>query len=282
MSSKYNLFTDKQKKVFNELKEHQNNSFKLADKFKCFNEIGLKINLIRMDKFLSDRLIKLSKQNQVKVTGFINTAIIYALRELYQENNLAFPDEISCGMPANLRLRYQPNLDFSNIRFQVCLAHLNLSYPFFGEYKSIWKDSAYVDDLIAKSTSIDDGKLFLTTHDKMAIEHFNRLFEECIDRNRNVCEKMSETNHCDLILSNIGRYVNDRKKLVNGKFKISEIYYGDSLISNPNMLSALILHVSNWNGEIQMLLSSNLAAIGSVFVNRLIYLFKKILLESLC
>jgi hypothetical protein len=234
-----------------------------------------------MEKTLSDRLVKLCKQNRVKVTGFINTVIIYALRKLYQENNLIFPDDISCGMPANLRLRYQPNLDFSHIRFQVCLVHLNLSYPYFGEYKSIWKDSVYVDEVIGKSTYIDNGKLFLATHETKAVEHFNRLFEDCIDRQKNVCEKMSETNHCDLILSNIGTYVNDRKKCVNGKFQISEIYYGDSLISNPNMLSALILHVSNWNGEIQMLLSSNLAAIGSVFVDRLIYLFEKILIESL-
>ncbi len=265
----------------NELKEYQNNSFKLSEEFKCLNESGLKINLLRIDKLLSDRLIKLSKEKRVKVTGFINSAIIYALRELYQENNLIFPEDISCGMPANLRLRYQPNLDFSHIRFQVCLAHLNLSLPFFGEYKSIWKDSAYVNEMIDQNTCIDNGRLFLTTHDKKAVEHFNRLFEDCFDRHLNVCKMMSETNHCDLILSNIGTYVYDRKKCVNGKFRISEIYYGDSLISNPNMISALILHVSNWNGEIQMLLSSNLAAIGSIFVNRLIYLFKKILIESL-
>ena len=135
----------------------RNNSFKLASEFKILNENGFKINLFKIDKSLTEKLTILAKEKNIKLTSFINTAIFYALRNLYVENNIKFPTDLTCGLPANLRLRYKPNLDFSHIRYQVCLTRFNLTFPYFGEFKSIWDDSKYIDYLIEKSTSIDEG-----------------------------------------------------------------------------------------------------------------------------
>jgi hypothetical protein len=93
--------------------------FVLNDKFKSNSETGLKINLIKLDKNLTKNLLNKCKTNNVRMTGCINTAIFYAIRKLYLMNNLEVPSEFSCEIPANMRLRYQPNNEFHDLRFFV-------------------------------------------------------------------------------------------------------------------------------------------------------------------
>ena len=93
--------------------------FVLHEKFKSYCENGLKINLIKLDKNLTTNLLNKCKTNNVRITGCINTAIFYALNKLYLMNNLEVPTEFSCELPANMRLRYQPNNQFHDLRFLV-------------------------------------------------------------------------------------------------------------------------------------------------------------------
>ena len=279
LTSEYKLFSDKQKWAINELRTIQNNNFILDDEFKC-NELGLKINMLKLNKKLSEKLLAKAKEKNTKLTGMLNAAIVYALRDLYEENGLVFPSDLICGLPANLRIRYQPNLDFSHIRFQVCLAHFNLSRPNFGDFNDIWADARHVNELVEKCTSMEDGSLFLGTHDFESIDLFNRMFKECVDDEERACKTMNKTNHCDLILSNLGTYVSSRKKIFQGPFDIKEVYHGDSLQSSPNVISALIFHITFWNREIQILLSSNKSAMGTKYSERLINLLEQIIIKS--
>ena len=129
---------------------------------------------------------------------------------------------------------------------------------------------------------MEDGALFMATHDDASINDLNSLFES-VSGGENVYEKLSHTNHCDLIVSNIGMYNYANRKLdaddAAAAFQLDEVYHGDSLISAPNIMSALIFHVTCWRNEIQMLLSSNKSAIGSLFVDRLVFLLEQKLAE---
>lgn len=269
LTSKYKLYSEKQKKDANLTNQ---NCFLLSEKFQSFNEKGLKISLLKINKELSKKLITLSKEKKCKLTGFLNACILYALRELYLENGLKFPCDLSCGVPANLRLRYKPNLDFSHVRFQVCLTRYNLSYPIFGDFKDLWSDASYINNQIEKCTCMEDGSLFSITHANDQLEDLNLDESDLI--------KLREANHFDLILSNIGTYVSDRKKQFPGPFQIKELYHGDSQNSSPNIIAALIFHVCSWNDELQILLSSNKHSIGSAYIDRLVYLIEKIFINS--
>jgi hypothetical protein len=91
----------------------------LDEKFRSYGENGLKINLIKLDKILTKKLLNNCKKNNSRMTACINTAIFYALRKLYLMNNLEIPSEFSCELPANIRLRCQPNIEFNDLRLQV-------------------------------------------------------------------------------------------------------------------------------------------------------------------
>ena len=60
-----------------------------------------------------------------------------------------------------------------------------------------------------------------------------------------------------------------------GPFKIRENYFSDSLQTKPNTIAGLIFHISFWNGEIMMQLSSNKSVINSKFVERLVQLIEQ-------
>lgn len=236
----------------------------------------------------------MSKEKHCKLTGLLNAAIIYALHDLYEENGLCFPRDLSVDIPANLRLRYSPNLDFSHIRFHVCLARFDLTFPKFGTFKNIWNDAAHINKQIAICTCVQDGSLFESTN-KDNLTWVSRGGGGRKDENEDDgddetllsvterCERMrEETSHCDLVMSNIGTYVYERKRPIGGfvgPFTMIESYHGDSLNSSPNVMPALIFHISTWCDEIQVMLSSNKSAIGSIFVDRLALLFEKILIN---
>jgi hypothetical protein len=282
MTEKSKLFTEKQRKGVELKRNEQNNDFVLDKKFKSNAEKGLKINMMKFDRDVTNKLMKMCKEKNTKLTGLMNAAVLYALNDLYLENGLKFPQNISCGIPVNLRIRYQPNLEFSQVRFQVCLSSINLDSSDFGRFKNIWTDSDYVNKQIEKSACMDDGSLFLTTHDFESIKEFNsaiRAFLTSDARSSGVQTALAHGNTTDLIFSNTGKWVCDRMKQFVGPWQIAEIYYGDALSSTPCLLSALIFHLAFWNGELQLLLSSSKSSIAPQFTDRLLFLFERFIIN---
>ena len=55
---------------------------------------------------------------------------------------------------------------------------------------------------------------------------------------------------------------------LSGPLKINEHYFSDSLQSKPSVLPGLLFHISFWDGEIMIQLSSNKHVINAVFVDR--------------
>ena len=47
---------------------------------------------------------------KIKLSGFLNTAVYYALHKLYSENGLELPKVMTYGYPANMRMRYEPKI----------------------------------------------------------------------------------------------------------------------------------------------------------------------------
>lgn len=67
---------------------------------------------------------------------------------------------------------------------------------------------------------------------------------------------------------------------IEGPIKIRETYFSDSLVTVPNVLPGLIFHVAFWDGQIMIQLSSNKAAINSVFVDKFVSFLEARINES--
>ena len=57
---------------------------------------------------------------------------------------------------------------------------------------------------------------------------------------REACEQVHETMGNDIVISNLGSFCDQRVKVVDGPFRIDEIYCSDSLQSIPNVLGGLV------------------------------------------
>ena len=201
MIKKLGMFGDKQKETINELKKMKPVEFLLPNEFRIHNESGFKLNLLKLDKSLTSQILIKSKQNKIKLSGYFNAIVFYALRDLYLENGLEFPKVVTCGNTANMRMRYNPNMSFSDMRFQVCITDLTLNQDnLSGDF---WKDATYMHDKIQEITDIDIGILFLGSHDEEYLKNTNETFNKCSSLSE-ACEKLSKKNLSDLGLSNIG------------------------------------------------------------------------------
>ena len=142
LSKKTGLFTAREAENMKQLKQKYH-KFLLAEELSVRKETGLKINLIRLDKETTLNVTRLCKAKQMKVNGFVNAMIVYALRDLYLENNLQFPENLSCGFAANLRLRHQPMLSFKDVRLQVACLNFNINANEFEKCHDLWKVGNY-------------------------------------------------------------------------------------------------------------------------------------------
>ena len=159
------------------------------------------------------------------------------------------------------------------------MAHLETSKSKFGKYLDFWSDVKYIHGLVEECTSFETGTIFSLSHNFDYLRAFDDVFNQSAD-NKDACIRLNKKNKCDLLLSNIGTHVVNRKKVIDGPIKITETYFGDSLTSNPNILPALMFHVAFWNGEIMIQLSSNKSSIGSIYIEQLVENFIDILKQN--
>lgn len=270
-----NLIKEKQLKKIDEINNSKSSSFKFASIFKSNNETGSKINILKLSKDASKNLISIAKSKNIKLTGFLMGCLFYSIRDLYKENDLAEPINVKFGVSTNLRFRFKPNLDFSSLGYYSTLISINTQYPRFGKYQDLMEDAKYLDGLIAENASVESGSIFSNSHNFKEIDHLKNLFKSNSDLKR-VCSILNEESTWDVIVSNIGNYLGNKKEQCPANpFKIQEIYFSDSLNSDPPVDAAMLLHITHWNDQLMFMVSSNKSAIASSHIDRLLDLFQK-------
>jgi hypothetical protein len=281
------------------LKNTKNVLFNLPSKFKNHLDNGLKINLMALDKDLSKKLIQESKSRGLKITGYLFATALYALKYLYDDINFLFPKDIACGIPAkfvfvfvfiftlfnfflflSLRIRLQPNIEFNHVRYCVLLTHIDLYYPRFGQFKDVWKDAEYINEVIVENTKFENGSILELSHDNEYIDLGNSLFDSFQDQ-KLLSNSLNSHKTFDLSLSNLGTYLYDRVKRVDGPLNITEIYHGDSINTDPNGFPSLMLHVSTWNSQIMIQLSSSRKAFAAQYSDQFMEFYKLAIEKSL-
>lgn len=278
---KHNLFIKKHQNALETyLKCNKNVFFNLPGKFKNLIDKGLKITLLPLDFELSQKLIEQCKQRNLKVTGLLIAAAIYALKQLYEENGFYFPRDFSIGIPANLRIRLQPNVDFSHTRYCVLLTHLDLFYPKIGTFQDIWADAEYINDVLAERLRFDTGTILEVTHDFENIELGHSAFQ-LLKNSSDLSVALNSYKNYDMSFSNLGTYVYDRKKRVKGPLKLSEIYHGDSIATDPHAFCSLMMHCCTWEGRLMFQLSSSRKTIAVHYTDQFINLINLVLEKSL-
>jgi hypothetical protein len=261
------LFTDKHKAMIDEMHASDKRlDFKYSNKFKCNNERGLKINIFRIDKETTRRVIEMAKARNLKLTGVVAALIIYTINDLYEANKVIFPKDVCFGVSANLRFRAYPKIDYNLMRKYTAFVLVKAFYPDFGLFGDLWRDAKYLNELIKEASDFESGAAFYETHNFNDIIYMNKTFEIIKDKEKLISLFANEISY-DLVISNCGKYVFDEKKPSLSKpFEIDEIYFCDSFQSFPGTA----VYLSYWNDELQFTISTNKSTISSCFVDQMI------------
>ncbi|CAF0894573.1 unnamed protein product [Brachionus calyciflorus] len=230
------------------------------------NESGFQLDMFYLDNGTSSKIMSVSKQNKVRLTSYFYAAAFYALKKLYDENKLVFPDRVTCELPVCLRFRYEPKLDFNQSRLHTTMVLFSTEKENFGEFKNFWEDSRYLQGLIVENTSTETGTLFSLSHSE-DLEEFNKVFQNCKNLDE-ALEILSQGVMSDLALSNLGAYVNDNVKEIGGVYTIDEMFCTDPVNSKPSISCGLIIHLIFWKGKIMIDLGANKYTIGSKYFKR--------------
>ncbi len=202
-TEKYKMIGEKQKETIEFISKLKPVEFLLPKEFRKYNETGFKLNLFKIDKELTQKIIKKTKENNIKLSGFLDTAAYYALHDLYTENGLDFPKLALIENSANLRMRYNPPMDFSDLRMQVSITGVTMSQEELSGFTDIWKDSVNTHKQLVQMTDLETGTIFCGSHDFEYIEKKIKIFNESSDL-KNASQNFNKTLGCDLAVSNIG------------------------------------------------------------------------------
>lgn len=279
ITKRKDLIGKDQLKKIEEINQIKTSKFKFDPLFKIENEKGCKIKFFNFSEIQSHKLISLSKKNGTKFTGFIMACFYYSIQKLYKENNLPDPIDVKFGVAANLRIRLDPILDFSNLGYFSCLVPINTVYPKFGKYENLFDDARYLDKIINELTSVESGSIFNESHNFRATSEINDLFEKtnCID---DFCSMLNSNSTWDVMISNVGTYLTKQKRQNQKKpFKLKEIYFTDTQNTYPCIDATILIHLITWNNQLMFMISSNKSGISSESFERLIKIFKSFLLE---
>ena len=276
-----NLFKESH---FKTIKKSKKIKLALPDKFNTKKK-GFLLDFFILNKTMTENILKSSKSNGIRLTSYFKTISIYALRKLFLENDVPFPEEIPVEIPANLRFRLDPKVDLNACRFMTAIAKFSTEKEKFGKYNNFWsytcKDAKIIHEWIVQSINVETGSIFSQTHYKY-LDMFNQLFR-FTNSSKIACNliKIFDEEFSDLGMSNLGSFVNDGIKEFDGKLSIKEIYCSDSLISVPKITNAIIMHVMYWKGETMFQIGAYKYYIDSIYFNRLKVLIKETIEETI-
>lgn len=241
--------------------------FLLPQKLRNPSEAGFKLDFLKYDQENSSKMIRICKENKIRLTSFFYAIGLYALKELYDQNDILFPKEILIDIAASLRVRYSPNLNFSDMRTHVAIIDFALNDENFGNFNNFWQAAQILNKMIQEKTDINEGILFSTTHDIQGLKNFNEIFLNEKKTNE-ILEIASKETVCDFAYSNLGSYVSEKVNVVSGPLNIKEIYCSDSLQSPMSI--GIIHHIIFWKGEMMLQFGANKSKISSRNMNKYI------------
>lgn len=255
-------------------------NFNVAYRFRDLDERGTKIHLHALERKKTQQLISESKKRNVTLTALIIAATYHAFKRLYEENKMVVPKDFSCIIPANLRFRLQPKVNFSHMRPFVSGVNVSLLYPSLtGELGNIWDEAEYVASAVLQATDMESGRIFDFSHNFEMMRHELEIFEKCKDDKERARQLLSCETSCDLVMSNIGVYAANEKKVIDGPLRLVETYFGDSLVSYPNICPAVMFHINTWQGRMMIEMSSQKTVIAPRYSDRLFEHFKEVLMS---
>lgn len=276
---KHNIFPkEKQELRASERQNELDINFTLPYKFKDLDQHGTKIHLYPLDSERTQHLIHESRKRNVTLTALIIAATYHAFKRLYEENNLAMQKDMTCIIPANLRFRLQPKVNFSHMRPFVSGVHIGMSYPnITGDLNNIWNEADYIANAVVGAIDMETGRIFDFSHNFQIMQHELDNYEKFENDSNRVRELFNCENSCDLVMSNIGVYAENEKKVLDGPLKLLETYFGDSLPSYPNICPAVMFHINTWRGRMMIEMSSQKTVFAPRYSDRFFEHFKNVL-----
>lgn len=276
LSQQRGLFGEEQKKAMARMNEEAKDSkvvnFQFPDKFRSPNDSGYRLNLFKLDRETTAKILSRSRLNKSKLTAYFYAAIFYAVKKMYDEEKIEFPEGLIFEFAASLRCRYKPMLEFAHCGTHVTLSSFTTDRSQFGEFKDFWKDCLTLDNLISEWSGVENGKLFSFTHSFETIEELSDMLV-------NSPEKLNEHLNPDIGLSNIGAYVDKNVPVFPGPFKIDELYCSDSL--KGKLPFSIVIHILYFKGESMIQIGSNKYLMSTEYINKFQKLFKETIAESL-
>lgn len=135
--------------------------FVLDDKFKSDNETGFALDLICVDAATSARIITASKKHNIRVTSFYQAVLFYALKRLYDENNLQLQQSLAITLVAAMRVRFDPIVEFHHCRFFTAIAFFSVESS-LDDFRHFWTVGKHIHDEIYRQ--LDGASIFSVSH----------------------------------------------------------------------------------------------------------------------
>ena len=102
-----------------------------------------------------------------------------------------------------------------------------------------------MDKQITERANLDSGAILHSICDLDASNYLEKLFQESGDDLDRVCSILNKESVWEILLSNAGTYVfNEKRQNPGMPFIIKEIYFADSLNSNPPTDACLVFHAN--------------------------------------
>jgi hypothetical protein len=159
MIEKTELFTECDQELLKKMPKRDNVKFLLSPYFRNENDIGFKLNLLAIDRDLSQSIFENAKSKNIKLTGFLATCIIYAFKKLYHENGLEIQEDFSMNLSVSLRIRMDPQVDFCHARYLTLPNQIGLPFSKVdSENSNVWNDSIYANECIAENLNMNTTK----------------------------------------------------------------------------------------------------------------------------
>ena len=247
----------------------------------------MKINLVRIDAATTSRLVQRSKENGVKISSALAVFEFVSMRKLFSENNIEFPLSFSFVMPVNARYRLQePEYDFANMSHQILLASIWLDYQQnieLFEDENFWLHVKFMQSCVDKALDFKSGKLYVASHNVQGQLKTNSFFYKNLKSvgfdvtDGNVRERFGDARNCfEFGVSNIGRWVYDRKKVnEGGELSLEEVYFADSIVSAPRISYGIGYMIGFWRDEIMLMIPTNKTMIDPVYSERYVQIFEE-------
>lgn len=152
----------------------------------------------------------------------------------------------------------------------------------FGDYQSFWKDCQYLNGLIQESLNVQNGHLFALSHSGTKVDEISRYLSGIKEGGgKKAHDSAHECNDCDITLSNLGSFVNERCQLFRGPFEIKELYCSSSLKSIANVSPAINIHTLFWRDEMMVQIGANKSCLANCFFKKYKELFLQTIEETM-